>query len=121
VLLENDKPYGTIEFCFRVNAKSGPFAGYLNQRVVMVVFISGASFLAFLLYMQKMLQHLDPSKSVPKRVRSALDNLVSGLFVLDLNERIVLANEAFAHRVGITTEQLVSRTAGKLPDHARGK
>jgi PAS domain S-box-containing protein len=112
---ENDKPYGTIDFVFRANIKRGPFGGYFSQRLLMVVFVSGASFLAFMLYMRKMLQHLDPSKSVPKRVRSALDNLVSGLFVLDLNDRIVLANEAFANRVGLTTDELVGRAADNLP------
>jgi PAS domain S-box-containing protein len=112
---ETDKPYGTIDFVFRNNTKVGALGGHVSQRILMVIFVAGASFLAFMLYMRKMLQHLDPSKSVPKRVRSALDNLVSGLFVLDLDDRIVLANEAFAHRVGLTTEELVAREASKLP------
>jgi PAS domain S-box-containing protein len=112
---ENDKPYGQIDFVFRNTIKRGPFNGYFSQRLLMVAFVSGACFLMFMLYMRKMLQHLDPSKSVPKRVRSALDNLVSGLFVLDLNERIVLANEAFANRVGVNTEALVGRAADSLP------
>ena len=110
-----DKPYGTIEFTFRAGSKEAAFGGFVSQRVLMVIFIAGASYLAFLLYMRKMLQHLDPGKSVPKRVRSALDNLVSGLFVLDLNRRIVLANEAFAHRLGETTEGLTGRSVDKLP------
>jgi PAS domain S-box-containing protein len=48
-------------------------------------------------------------------VRSALDNLVSGLVVLDMHELIVLANQAFAQHAGKSPEQLMGRRIWKLP------
>ena len=43
--------------------------GYLSQllgwRLLLAIFVTGVSFIAFQLYLRKMLQHLDPSKVVP--------------------------------------------------------
>lgn len=63
--------------------------------------------LLFLLYLRKMLAHLDPSKAVPKRVRSALDSLAEGLLVIDNNQRMVLANQSFASWVDREPEKLI--------------
>ena len=48
--------------------------------------------LLFLGYLKRMLRELDPSRSVPQRVRAAYDTLTEGLLVLDRNGAIVLAN-----------------------------
>ena len=41
------------------------------------------------------MQYLDPSATVPDRVRKAFDALTDGLLILDRQGRIVLANRAF--------------------------
>jgi PAS domain S-box-containing protein len=112
---ENDKPFGAIEFHFKPLSAPGIWGYLFSERVRMVLFIAAGCFVAYLLYLRKMLQHLDPSKAVPQRVRSALDNLISGLFVLDTSERIVLANQAFSQAVGQSTEKLLGCRAWKLP------
>ena len=77
----------------------------------MTVFITGSSYLLFFFYLGKMLQHVDPSRTVPKRVRDALDSLAEGLLVIDKNQRIVLANEAFSDWVGRSPENLIGVNA----------
>ena len=79
------------------------------------LFIGAATFLLCSIYLRKTLQHLDPSKVVPGRVRSALDTLAEGLLVLDNNQRIMLANQSFAEIVGEPPEKLLGRTASQLP------
>lgn len=70
--------------------------GWVQQPTVqLVVVLSTASFLAFYLYLRRVLQHLDPSKAIPERVRVAFDTLTEGLLVLDLEGHILLANSAF--------------------------
>jgi PAS domain S-box-containing protein len=78
------------------------------------VFIASASMVAFLIYLRKMLQHLDPSKVVPPRVRSAMDTIGEGLLVLDNKERIVLANQAFATLVGRSSDDMLGSRASQF-------
>ena len=63
---------------------------------------------------KKILQHLDPSRVIPGRVRAALDTFTEGLLVLDKNERIVLANKAFAETVGCSATDLQGRRASEF-------
>ncbi len=90
----NEK-WGTIELRFSPINAPGVWRWLNSQWLQMSLFVSSFSFLLFYYYLGKMLQHLDPSKSVPKRVRAALDSLAEGLLVVDRNYRIVLANQAF--------------------------
>src|SRR5262245_57635939 len=75
----------------------GGFLGLLTGTTArMIYFVTAVSYVLFYFYLRKTLQHLDPSKIVPDRVRSALDTLTEDLLVLDNQERIMLTNNAFA-------------------------
>jgi PAS domain S-box-containing protein len=111
----NQQQWGTIEMRFRPLGRSGILGFILSPRVRLVAFVACTSMVLFLLYLRKMLQHLDPSKVVPSRVRSALDTLAEGLLVVDANGRIVLANQAFASIVGRPPEDLLGTRASQLP------
>ena len=78
----------------------------------MILFLAGCGFPLFYFYLGKMLRQLDPSQAIPSRVRSALDTMVEGLLVIDANEHIVLANQAFASTMGKTPEELIGLSAG---------
>ena len=88
--------WGNIEVRFRQTEQSGVIGYFRSPQFKLIAFVASACMVVFMLYLRKMLQHLDPSKVVPPRVRSALDTLAEGLLVVDKNERIVLANQAFA-------------------------
>ena len=106
--------WGSVELYFQPLDRDGVFGWFSNVWVRLIVFVVGASYLLFFLYLGKMLQYLDPSRTVPKRVRSALDSLAEGLLVIDRNQRIVLANEAFGNWVGRPPEKLTGVHAMKL-------
>ena len=81
----------------------------------LAVFVAAGCCLAFLYYLTKMLEYLDPSRTVPGHVRSALDTLAEGLLVLDGRDRIVLVNQSFAALLGCPAERLLGRAASRLP------
>ena len=107
--------WGSVEIRFRPVAETATGLTILPPRAQMVAFIASACCLLFLFYLKKMLEYLDPSKTVPGHVRSALDTLAEGLLVLDSRERIVLANHAFASIVGKSPEKLLGCAASQLP------
>ncbi|MGH6649417.1 diguanylate cyclase [Aquabacterium sp.] len=87
--------WGQLEIGYR-SPWPNTLLGWLKQPTVQLIFtISTASFVAFYLYLRRVLQHLDPSKAIPERVRVAFDTLTEGLLVLDLQGQILLANSAF--------------------------
>src|SRR5688500_13687872 len=113
-ILRNNDLWGTVEIAFRPIGSRG--WGMLRNPVVrLVVFAAVVSFVAFLSYMYKVLQYLDPSMVIPERVKAMLDTLAEGVLVLDKQERILLANQAFARATGRRAEDLVGARAGQFP------
>ncbi len=111
----NNEPWGTLELCFRPLSPPGIWGYVANPRSMLVLFIGAATFLLCSIYLGKTLQHLDPSKVVPGRVRSALDTLAEGLLVLDHHHRIMLANQSFAEIVGEPPEKLLGAMPRSCP------
>ena len=78
------------------------------------MFLGATVFIGYVIYLSFMLRQLDPKKSVPTEVRSALDNLTEGLLLLDRRGRIVLANQAFEQLSGKPIEKLLGRKPSEL-------
>ncbi|MEO8009254.1 MAG: PAS domain-containing protein, partial [Betaproteobacteria bacterium] len=113
-ILSGGQKWGHLELRFVPIGAPG-LPGFLhNPLVLLVVFVSVAGFVVFYLYLSKVLHHLDPSRSIPGRVRAALDTLTEGLLVIDRKQNIVLANESFSKLVGKTPDDLLGKPAAKL-------
>lgn len=110
-LYRNDKTWGHVEFVFEplIQTDFG-----MTPWVKLVLFLGSSTFVLYMLYLGRMLTQLNPSKTVPHRVRSALDNLTEGLLVLDRNGRIVLANKGFLAATGQNSQALVGRKPEQL-------
>ncbi|MDD2990751.1 MAG: sensor domain-containing diguanylate cyclase [Zoogloea sp.] len=94
-VLSNGKPWGEVELSFRPLLPE-TLSGWLSHPpLVALVTIGLGSFLAFYLYMRRVLEYLDPSTAIPDRVRTAFDTLAEGVLILDKQGRVVLANRAF--------------------------
>ena len=94
--------WGHVEVQFRPIGTQDPFGlGYtISHFARFVAFVAVFNGVAFILWLRKMLVHLDPSRVVPSRVRAALDTLAEGLLVLDQSGRIAFVNRSFANTVG---------------------
>ena len=106
--------WGTVEVAFHQPGPSGMLGWIQSPFVLFTVFVTCVNALVFLIWLKRVLMHLDPSRVVPARVRSALDTLAVGLLVLDNAGRIVLANRAFASTVNQNAEDLQGRKASDL-------
>ncbi len=102
--------WGQLELRFRDTNKVGSTFG-MSPVITLMLFMSAGSFLAFYVYMGKMLTQLDPSQANPPRERSALDTMAEGLLVVDLKGRIVLANSAFAETFNADVNELLGQDA----------
>ena len=71
VTASNHEPWGTIEIRFADLNRSG--LAWVTENPCFRLFLGfpAAVFLLTYLYLRKMLRHMDPSKAVPSRVRSA--------------------------------------------------
>jgi PAS domain S-box-containing protein len=110
-----DRRWGQAELRFQP-LDSGGVAGFLAHpwvRLIGAVFV--VAFIAFYIYLGRVLRQLDPSQAVPGRVRAALDALAEGLLVIDRRQHLVLANSAFAAVAGEHPDKLLGRHVGDLP------
>jgi diguanylate cyclase (GGDEF)-like protein/PAS domain S-box-containing protein len=107
--------WATLEVRFRDPATPGLLASLRERPLVrLVAWLSVLCFVAYLLYMRRTLRHLDPSSVIPARVQAALDVMTEGILLLDDKERIVLANAAFAERLGRSPRSLLGVEASSL-------
>jgi PAS domain S-box-containing protein len=113
-LFSGGRRWGRVELRFRPLSGRGWLGGVIGARSQLIAVLSLSSLVVFYFYLGRMLRHLDPSQAVPTHVRSALDTLAEGLMVLDLEQRIVLANHAFASIVGSTPDELLACDASDL-------
>ncbi len=115
-LYENKLPWGRLEIAFRPLHEQQPFLKSLemqNQRPAF--FILGATFLLFWLFLSRMLKTLDPSGAVPQRMQVMMDTLVEGMVILDNQDQIVMANQAFARLAYLPVERLIGQPLTSLP------
>jgi signal transduction histidine kinase/HPt (histidine-containing phosphotransfer) domain-containing protein/ActR/RegA family two-component response regulator len=108
-IYSGDQKWGQLELRFTSANKFGMLDFSQSQIVPLILFMALTSFIAFYLYLGKMLQHLDPSKAIPQRVRSALDTMAEGLLVIDIKGQIVLANSALGNFLDEDVDSLLGR------------
>ena len=113
-LLEGEHSWGRLEIHFAPQ-ETGLLALWREPMTQFVAFVAAGCFFSFFLFLRKTLQHLNPSKVIPGRVRDALDALAGGLIILDNKERIVLANKTISEALGTKPEKLQGCPASQLP------
>jgi diguanylate cyclase (GGDEF)-like protein/PAS domain S-box-containing protein len=107
--------WGSVEVAFRPIAPHSVQEWLAGPSMVLIGAVFAVGFVLFYLYMRRVLQHLDPTKVIPERVRTAFDTLTEGVLVLDDRGRIVLANSAFRGLHGDARANLQGRRASDLP------
>jgi len=111
------QPWGILELSFRPVDTSGILALLGGPIFFLALFVTVACFFGTYLYLRTVLRHVHGSESkvMPDRVQATLNTIAEGVLVLDKNQRIALANDAFAKRVGSPPEELKGRKASDLP------
>ena len=114
-ILQGNALWGLAELRFKPLAGERPWGPLTSAPVRLIAALALASFVVFYFYLRRMLRHLDPSQSVPGRVRNAFNSLAEGLLVLDHKGQIMLANQAFAEVLGRPADSLLGQRAASLP------
>jgi signal transduction histidine kinase/CheY-like chemotaxis protein len=111
-----DRPWGTVEIRFRDLEQAGWLSLVGGPIFPLAAFVMVGSFLGMCAYLRVAFRHSDDSATVmPDRVRATLNTVAEGVLVLDRNQRIALANEAFARKIGQPAAALAGRRASELP------
>ncbi|MEM9413272.1 MAG: PAS domain S-box protein [Planctomycetota bacterium] len=106
----SNQEWGTLELKFKPFFGSTETMSSLSHPwMKLALFLTTGCFIMFNFYLKKMLNTLNPTKSVPNRVRSALNTFTEAIMLLDTKGRIVLANGAFEKIAGIEAEKLVGQ------------
>ncbi|MCZ8112909.1 MAG: ATP-binding protein [Betaproteobacteria bacterium] len=114
-MLGGGMAWGHVEFHFEPTSWLAHHAPWLPPATPFVLFVAITCSMAFRAYLTRMLRHLDPSNTIPSRVRTAFDTLAEGLMVVDPDGRMVLANRALADVSGQPADALIGRSAAELP------
>ena len=114
-LHQDGKRRATLELRFRERDAESLASSLIAHPLVRVLAFFGVfGFIAYGLYMKRTLRHLDPSAVIPTRVQATLDMMTEGVVVIDPQDDVVLANEAFARRFGLRPVDLMGRKASSL-------
>jgi diguanylate cyclase (GGDEF)-like protein len=120
-LFRDGQPWATLEARFAALDRAGLiWALWKRPLVRLVLVIGGLGFVAYAFFLRRNLKHLDPSAVIPARVQAALDVMAEGVILLDAHERIVLANAAFAQRMGGPPRSLLGVDAASFRWRADG-
>ncbi len=113
VIYKKDRVWGHLELKFEpFFAGNTWLSSFSHPWIQLAGFIRAGPLLAFSFYLKRMLNEVNPTKTVPSRVRSALNTFTEVIMLLDIQGRIVLANSAFEAIAGLPADELV----GKKPD-----
>jgi PAS domain S-box-containing protein len=113
-ILQGTAHWGHAELRFAPLSAAGWWGVLSSAPMKLIGAVVASCFILFYLYLRRMLRHLDPSSSIPSRVRTAFDTLAEGLLVLDPKGHIVLANQAFGEVVGQRSDDLIGKPAAEL-------
>lgn len=113
-ILHNGKLWGNVEIRYQ-DLESLTFAGFFKQPIfVTSAYILLVGFFAYLVFMLRILNQLDPTAVIPGRVNAAFDTMSEGVFIVDEDEQILLTNQIFSEKIGFSSESLVGKKASSL-------
>jgi diguanylate cyclase (GGDEF)-like protein len=114
-ILSNGRAHTTLEVRFSDPETVGWLAALWGRPLLRLMLPLGVfGFAAYLLYMRRTLRHLDPSAVIPARVQVALDVMAEGVFIVDRDDTIVLANAAFGKHLARDPASLLGLHASEL-------
>jgi diguanylate cyclase (GGDEF)-like protein/PAS domain S-box-containing protein len=106
--------WGNLELAFTPMPRISHWNPIHNPVLLLILFMAASGSIGYFLVLRRSLKALDPNAVIPGRVRAALDSLVEGVLILDENEQVVLANNSFARRLGVTPPELVGHNISNL-------
>lgn len=120
-IYNRDERWGHVEIMFEPLAPWTLFGLPVNRLLALVLFVGLAGYVLYHFFLRRSLRYLDPAAVIPDRVQKAFDGLAEGVLILDDEERIVLANTAFADKTGHDMSSLLGRRPDELKWKAKNR
>ncbi|MGI9519384.1 MAG: diguanylate cyclase [Pirellulaceae bacterium] len=111
-ILANESEWGEVQVQFWPLSGSTFFGSH--GTLALIIFCGATFALLGWLFLARSLKYLNPSRVVPSRVRNALDAMVEGLVLQDVEGQIVMVNESFAKIVDQPVDQLLGETPDRF-------
>jgi len=111
-LVNKQGRWGNVELRFKPLYTGSDF--FQNPLVLIILFMSLAGFVVYLLFLRHSLKELNPDAVIPERVRAALDTLTEGLLIIDEDDQIMFTNTSFADKTGLSTDDLIGKKSSSL-------
>jgi signal transduction histidine kinase/CheY-like chemotaxis protein/HPt (histidine-containing phosphotransfer) domain-containing protein len=111
-VFRHGEKYGALEIAFQA---TGGFLGlnYWAPAWLLVVLIPGC-FFQFSFFLRRALDSLDPNGAVPKQVQNTFDQLLVGVLVTDMRDRVLLMNRLFSQLVGLDPKKSLGMNISKV-------
>ncbi len=94
-ILSGARTWGEVHMRFAPTTPETLLGWLTSPMIRALLLLSVGGFALSYAYMRRAMHYLNPSSTVPERVRKAFDALTEGLVIVDAQARIVLANQAF--------------------------
>lgn len=108
--------WGRVSVWYREPASRRDSLLQTSPLLLVIIGVGLVCFVAFALYLRRVLSHLDPASVVPERIRQAFDVFSTGIVVVDRKASILLANERFTALMGLPPDAvLTGRALHSLP------
>ncbi len=113
-IMQSNQLWGKVELSYTPLLGHDSWSEFKNSFWGMLLFVTVAGFLTYLIFLKRALKELDPSGVIPARVKLAFDTMTEGVLILDEKSQIVLANTAFCDGVGLDLDYLIGKEASSL-------
>ncbi|MEQ1592677.1 MAG: diguanylate cyclase [Thiobacillaceae bacterium] len=114
-IMDRGGHWGDLEISYATIAPKTLLEWLRTPLMALVLVIVPVGFIAFYLYIRRMLQYLDPTAAIPDRVRTAFDVLAEGVVAIDLSGRIMLFNKAFSQLHAYGSEVAIGKNLSQIP------
>ncbi|MEM7219161.1 MAG: EAL domain-containing protein [Pseudomonadota bacterium] len=101
-IFEGTRAWGSVKVVFTDE-------NFVLRDIFYFLFVMGAGFALYMLFLRKALLQLDPSQVVPGRVNSAFNVLSEGVVILDREGRILLANTSLGESLDTPPDTFVGQ------------
>ncbi|WP_136416933.1 diguanylate cyclase [Herbaspirillum sp. ST 5-3] len=106
--------WGEVELVFADHSPRTITDVLREPSMLFLLLLASLGFVLVYGYLRRALHYLDPSYSVPQRVRTAFDTLTEAVLILNAKGQIMLANAMFLELAGGRGEQLEGKTVAQL-------
>ncbi|HEV3256884.1 MAG TPA: diguanylate cyclase [Gemmataceae bacterium] len=106
-----NQAWGNVEIRFRPLSGTGLLGPIRNPVFRLVGFVGLIGLLVYACYLWTIIRRADGKQAtvIPRRVQATIDTLAEGVVILDKDQKIALANEAFARITGLSAAELQGR------------